>query len=80
MVKNNETKRYIYNDVFLLRCLLGKNQTDELGNICSDHNPYIWERESSGDPACYIKFCEMSENKDYSIEEGFKIAKNMSQH
>lgn len=60
---------------FCLDAYWEENQTDELGNICSDHNPYIWEGDTSGDPACYDEFCEMCEDKEYSIEEGFEIAK-----
>ena len=60
---------------FCLDAYWEENQTDELGNICSDHNPYIWEGETSGDPACYDEFCELVKDNDYSVEEGFEIAK-----
>ena len=60
---------------FCLDAYWEENQTEELGNICSDHNPFLWEGETSGDPACYIEFCEIVKNKDYTIEEGLEIAK-----
>ena len=60
---------------FCLDAYWEENQTDELGNICSDHNPFLWEGETSGDPACYEEFCEIVKNKKYTIEEGFEKAK-----
>ena len=60
---------------FCLDAYWEEHQTDELGNICSDHNPFLWEGETSGDPACYIEFCELVEDKNYSTEEGFEMAK-----
>ena len=51
------------------------HQTDELGCICSDLDPFIWADVSSGDPACWSEFCAMFEDKEYTTEEGFEIAK-----
>ena len=48
---------------------------EELGSICSDHNPFLWKGETSGDTACYVEFCEFVEDTDYSVKEGFEIAK-----
>ena len=50
-------------------------QTEELGNLCSLLNPFLFTDRESADPAYWAEFCELYEDKNYSIEEGYKIAK-----
>ena len=33
------------------------HQTDELGNICSSMNPFLFEDKGSADPAVWEVFC-----------------------
>ena len=51
------------------------HQTDELGNICSSMNPFLFEDKGSADPAVWEVFCEYYEEKEYKVEEGFEKTK-----
>ena len=60
---------------FYLDAYWDDHQTEELGNICSSMNPFLFEGIGSADPAIWAEFCDAYEDRDYTIEEGYEIAK-----
>ena len=60
---------------FYLDAYWDDHQTDELGNICSSMNPFLFGGVGSADPAIWAEFCDVYEDRDYSVEEGYEIAK-----
>lgn len=51
------------------------HKTEELRVVCDDLYPFVWAGENTADPAYFVGFCEMFEDKDYSVEEGYEIMK-----
>lgn len=60
---------------FYLDAYWDEHQTDELGDICSSMNPFLFEGIGSADPAIWSEFCDEYEDKEYSLEESYEIAK-----
>lgn len=60
---------------FYLDAYWDDHQTEELGNICSSMNPFLFEGIGSADPAVWVEFCDVYEERNYSIEDGYVIAK-----
>lgn len=61
---------------FYLDAYWDDHQTEELGDICSSMNPFLFEGIGSADPAVWVEFCDTYEDRVYSIEEGYKVAKS----
>ena len=69
-------RREIYTMTFyVLDAYWDDHQTDELGNICSGMNPFMFDDEDSADPSYWEDFCDLVHEKEYTVETGFSIAK-----
>lgn len=64
---------------YILDAYWDENQTDELGNICSGMNPFIFDDEGSADPTYWDDFCKLVPQNDYSVEDGYSKAKEYIQ-
>ena len=49
------------------------NHDETLGNFISGMNPYLWEEETSADPAVYDEFLEFMNNKTIGADYGYHL-------
>jgi hypothetical protein len=64
---------------FSLQYVYEDTKDENLGEFCSDMNPFIWEGEKSGDPSYYEKFKKIYTEKykeNCTLEQAYNICLN----
>ena len=59
---------------FYLDAYWDDHQTEELGNICSSMNPFLFEGEGSAVPYVYTEFCDFLDGRKIKLENSFDLA------
>lgn len=60
---------------FMLNACWEDNKDENLAHFLSEMNPYLWNDETSADPAWYEEFKEFMKGKSLGKDNGFQLAK-----
>ncbi len=52
------------------------HKTEELEDLLSELNPFLWGDRSSADPAYFTDLCEMISDDDIPIEGSYALARS----
>lgn len=74
MISCYDTFRLLY---YSLDSIWEENKDENLGEFCSNMNPFLWKDEGSADPALYSHFKNLFEKK-YKNECSYEDAYNFS--
>ena len=52
----------------------GTIQNEDLRQFLSDANPFLWETQTSADPAMFPEFCSIIQQEEIPIEDSYSTA------